>query len=114
VRSSNRISIAQRAECGHSVLILEAGPDHSAEAAAEFEVTQVPGLHAVSTENKSVSWRFFVDHYTKPDQLDPKRNENGKIFYPRATGIGGCTIHNAAGYAANMATESDQLWNAIY
>jgi choline dehydrogenase len=84
------------AEYGYSVLVLEAGPDHSQEHAEACEIIEVPGLHAASTENPKISWEYFVEHYENPTERDPKRNDaKGGIFYPRATGVGGCTIHNA-------------------
>lgn len=89
---------ARLAECRHSVLVLEAGPDHcSAQSSGRVrEVTSCPALHAPSTEDPDVSWEFFVDHYTTPVNPDPKWYAPGNgLFYPRATGIGGCTLHNA-------------------
>src|SRR5947209_13266221 len=104
---------ARLAEYGHRVLVLEAGPDHVAAAPATDpvrEVTSCPALHAPSTEREEVSWRFFVDHYAKPETPDPKWNAPGNgIFYPRATGIGGCTIHNAMITIVGPAADWDAL-----
>ncbi|MCA9064024.1 MAG: GMC family oxidoreductase N-terminal domain-containing protein [Planctomycetaceae bacterium] len=96
---------ARLASEGKSVLVLEAGPNQAAGKPndPEHEITRVPALHAASTEHEAVAWRYFVKHYEKqPDgvPLDPKwyhgKNESEQgIFYPRAAGIGGCTIHNA-------------------
>ena len=94
---------ARLAESGCSVLVIEAGGDHGADAptAGSREVSEVPSLHAVSTEKPELSWQFFVKHYTNPppaprpgDPSDPKDDGRG-IFYPRAAALGGCTIHNA-------------------
>ncbi len=70
------------------------------------EISRVPLLHGASSEHEELAWRFFVDHYQRdksgrlPDGIaeDPKRDAKNKIFYPRASGIGGCTIHNLACY----------------
>jgi len=91
---------ARLAERGFRVLVIEAGPRNSGVAAADpaYEVTEVPAFHGSSTERPEVSWEYPVDHFDKPPTPnDSKFDKNGfsKIFYPRATGIGGCTIHNA-------------------
>src|SRR6266704_2746513 len=70
---------ARLAEYGHSVLVLEAGPDQS-----QREVTKVPAFHGPCTENEDISWKFFVKHYPKPAQNDPKAEGHPGIFYPRA------------------------------
>jgi choline dehydrogenase-like flavoprotein len=94
---------ARLARDGFNVLVIEAGSDHSAEGGDGHEVSLVPGLHAVSTEHKALSWKFWVKHYNDPPAgKDPKCHpKDGKepppegIFYPRASGLGGCTVHNA-------------------
>jgi choline dehydrogenase len=92
---------ARLAEYGWRVLVLEAGPEQAPKT-PEHEITQVPVLHGPSTEHPEVSWRFFVKHYDHAAEADPKWHPRPEvypkgdgIFYPRATGIGGCTIHNA-------------------
>src|SRR5262245_26177651 len=83
---------ARLAERGWSVLVMEAGPDQI----AAQEITEVPVLHGPCSEHPEVSWEFFVKHYDRPANKDWKEDkQNGGIFYPRATGIGGCTAHNA-------------------
>jgi choline dehydrogenase-like flavoprotein len=87
------------------VLVIEAGSDSSAEldTAPAVEVSQAPSFHALATEHADLSWRFFVQHYADPPDgpglpagPDPKaRAEDGRIFYPRAAALGGCTVHNA-------------------
>src|SRR4051794_24246949 len=81
---------ARLAEHGHRVLVLEAGPGRLEDPAAPArEVSDVPALHGPSTEHPDLSWQFFVDHYSTPEEPDPKWNAKGNgIFYPRATGIG--------------------------
>lgn len=91
---------ARLAEYGLHVLLLEAGPrmDGLEPTASAREITEIPAMHGVSSEHPEVSWAYSVEHFAKPPEPDdPKRNKHGfpGIFYPRATGLGGCTIHNA-------------------
>lgn len=97
---------------GFKVLVLEAGPDHGDDAptAQAREVSDVPAFHGPATEHPDLSWRFFVKHYEKPEECDPKWNNNPPgIFYPRATGVGGCTIHNAMITVAGPPSDWDDL-----
>lgn len=99
---------------GHRVLVLEAGGKHDSGPARD--VSSVPVLHAVSTEHPDLSWEYFVKHYNQPptgddpkwhpDETDTTRNG---IFYPRASGIGGCTIHNAMVTVAGHDSDWDRL-----
>ncbi len=98
---------ARLAEAGHSVILLEAGGDPRAlqggdpnnpEINCLHEDYDVPVFHGLSTENKAMSWEFYVRHYSdqaqseKDSKFVPARNG---IFYPRAGTLGGCTAHNA-------------------
>ena len=102
---------ARLVERGFKVLVIEMGPKKPEKAAnAVVENTEVPLLHTETTEDPRHSLRFFVKHFDHdPDgSQDPKiyrppddatipgdhKDEEG-IFYPRAQGVGGCTIHNA-------------------
>jgi choline dehydrogenase len=102
------------AEAGFTVCIVEAGGN-----AGEKTVYQVPAFHGQSTEEPSMQWDFFVEHWEDKTQAakDPKRYEISKdqnksrveligenpknrkqregILYPRAGTLGGCTSHNA-------------------
>ena len=73
------------------VLLIEAGSDPSANTHY-----QVPGFHALATEDPKLRWDYFVEHFTNPNiaSKDPKRSGRG-IFYPRASALGGCTAHHA-------------------
>ena len=83
-------SLAQR---GHRVLLLEAGTDPG-----DRLTYQIPAWHALASEDPSMRWDYFVDHYDDPAQAgrDDKlvRNPDGSakgIWYPRGSGIGGST-----------------------
>ncbi len=100
---------ARLVEAGHRVLVIEAGSNAEAQPpqAPEREVSEVPALHAVASENPDLSWQFFVKHYTQnpggrpdskwhqPDVAAGEDETHAGIFYPRAAALGGCTIHNA-------------------
>jgi len=107
------------------------------------EVTRIPGYYAAASEDAKMSWMFSVRHYsnTVTQAEDKKYNEyvdpNSKgpilnkyfdrpggraqgIFYPRSSGIGGCTAHHAMitirpngkdwNYIANLT--GDASWSA--
>ena len=87
------------AQAGFSVCILEAGGDRG-----KNFTYQVPAYHGQSTEDPSMQWDYFVDHWSDPAKAkrDPKRYEDPSgaaqrkgIYYPRAGTLGGCTAHNA-------------------
>ncbi|HKP02649.1 MAG TPA: GMC oxidoreductase [Chthoniobacterales bacterium] len=86
------------------------------------EVTQVPGYYGAASEDAEMSWMFSVRHHDDTERqkkdakynqrpidpndpsreldkkyLDPHPGNKGKqgIFYPRSSGIGGCTAHHA-------------------
>jgi choline dehydrogenase-like flavoprotein len=110
---------------GKRVLVIEAGPDPAKvksvayPAAGTGEVTQVPGYYAAASEDAEMSWMFSVRHHDNDERqkkdekynqwvdpntggpLDPKYLDphpiKGKqgVFYPRSSGIGGCTAHHA-------------------
>lgn len=117
---------ARLAENGFRVLVLEAGGDPKALTGANPvsqganalpEDYDVPGFHALSTENEALRWDFFVRHYadTAQQKKDPKYREtfNGKqvdgIYYPRAATLGGCSAHNAMIFVAPHNTDWDQI-----
>src|SRR5262245_20442396 len=105
---------ANLAKAGFRVLVLEAGGD------AEPLTYQVPAFHPLASEDNDLSWKFYVEHYSRrvrrrghrtsfvPDEftgelrhpifLDGVVVDGAKrtgIFYPRAGTLGGCTAHNA-------------------
>jgi len=103
--------------------------------AAVGEVHDIPGYHAAATEDKEMSWQFSVRHFK--DDANQKKDEKynrlnakvdgtpyppeprfldggvsgrkGGIFYPRSSGIGGCTAH----HAMIVVAPNDKDWDHI-
>jgi len=112
---------ARLAEAGHSVFLLEAGGDPRALQGGDPntpagptlpEDYDVPVFHGLSTENRAMSWDFFVRHYS--DQAQQQKDckfvpEKNGIFYPRAGTLGGCTAHNAL----IMVYPHNEDWDAL-
>src|SRR5262245_39172127 len=99
-------------EHGCRVLVLEAGPDHlvSDRPGSAKEASLVPSFHGLSTEHPDMSWDFFVQHYENPPTgRDPKETVGKGILYPRSSGIGGCTVHNAMITIAGPEADWDDL-----
>ena len=95
---------ANLAVSGYRVLLIEAGSDPSS------YLYQVPCFNALASEDKAMSWEYFVHHYSEDEQRDDKYvPSKGGVFYPRAGTLGGCTAHNA------MITlvPHDSDWNGI-
>ncbi len=102
---------ARLAEAGMHVLVLEAGPDPLAEPGTTTPADYaVPVFHAQSSENPDMSWHHQVSHFDDPAQAraDPKAGD-GKLFYPRAGVLGGCTAHNAMIFLA----PADETWDEL-
>jgi choline dehydrogenase len=101
---------ANLALAGVKVHLIEAGDDKI------NDHYSIPAFHPLSTEDPLLSWEFFVRHYSddnRPDR-DPKYHDDDPrmpsgIFYPRATGLGGCTTHHAMITVA----PHDSDWDAI-
>jgi choline dehydrogenase len=94
----------------YRVLLIEAG-SHEAEDRDTPRTWNVPVLHGRASEDPAISWEYFVKHYADPklQQRDPKWHKDKSIFYPRSSGIGGCTVHNAM---VTMSGPADD-WDAI-
>ena len=119
-------------------------PNKDGERLIEGEVTRIPGYYGPASEDAEMSWMFSVRHYAddamqkedaKHDKnidpntggkipekyLDaPKKGRKQGVFYPRSSGIGGCTAHHAMitirpngkdwNYIANLT--GDASWSA--
>jgi len=90
-----RLALAKK-----KVLLIEAGPDPK----IAGEVYDAPLFHGASTEHPDLSWQFSVRHYAdnarqqadqKYDASHDDPSGSGGIFYPRSSGLGGCTSHHA-------------------
>jgi choline dehydrogenase len=117
---------ARLVERGYTVLVVEMGPEKpNPSAGARVENTDVPLLHTETTEDERHLLRFFVQHFNHDPagSLDPKvrrppdvpadapEDEQG-IFYPRAQGVGGCTIHNAMITICGQSEDWDEIAEA--
>jgi choline dehydrogenase len=114
---------ARLVERGYTVLVVEMGPRKpDPRPGAVVENTDVPLLHTETTEDPRHALRFFVKHFDNDPagSLDPKihrppagsrRDEEG-IFYPRAQGVGGCTVHNAMITVCGLSEDWDGLAEA--
>ena len=93
------------AQAGYSVCLMEAGSPGTAPDLLQEMALPIENLDV--TADPRVAWSYFVRHYA--DQAQQERDskfvsaENG-ILYPRASTIGGCTVHNAlmAVYPSNV------------
>ena len=104
---------ARLVEAGMRVFVLEAGGDARWTCGPGLpDEYDVPGFHAFACENPAIKWDFRVRHYSDEKQqardfkYDP---DAGGVLYPRASGLGGCTAHNAMIYV--LPHESD--WDHI-
>jgi choline dehydrogenase len=109
-------------ERGYTVLAVEMGPEKPTKPQdSEVEDTEVPLLHSETTEDDRHSLRFFVKHFDEDPagSTDPKvhqtsgppSDEDG-IFYPRAQGVGGCTVHNAMITVCGASEDWDEIAEA--
>ena len=100
---------ARLADAGKQVLVLEAGGDPvtSSDGAPPNRPQSadylVPAFHPFASENSGFRWNFWVRHYASTAQQEKdwryRRCWDGEmvdgVLYPRASGLGGCTGHNA-------------------
>jgi choline dehydrogenase len=100
---------ARLAEAGQRVLLLEAGDDPTRPADETSQIRplssdyMVPAFHPFASEHPALRWDFWVRHYESTAQQERdwryRRYWDGEIvdgvLYPRASGLGGCTGHNA-------------------
>jgi choline dehydrogenase-like flavoprotein/predicted acylesterase/phospholipase RssA len=117
------------AEAGKRVLLLEAGGDPK----VAGPVYDAPLFQAAATEHEELSWQYSVRHYEDDQRqradhkYEPRRDPShnafdetlpcsaprgsgkGGIFYPRSSGIGGCTGH----HAMIVVRPNDSDWESI-
>lgn len=81
---------------GYSVLLLEAGGHDT------NRLSTTPVFHAKASDDPLLNWSYFVKQYGEGGPNHPSDKMNSKyqaneqgIYYPRASGIGGCTRVNA-------------------
>jgi len=93
---------------GYKVVLMEAGP-----AAEDLNgLMSLPIFSPSVAANPEVAWNYYVRHYANETQqrADSKYvSAKGGIFYPRASTIGGCSVHNVLVMMA--ANNSD--WDGI-
>ena len=100
---------ARLAEAGRRVLVLDAGDDPvkpQNDASSDRPLPSdygVPAFHPFASEHPGLTWAFWVRHYasTAQQKKDWRYRESWDgeavdgVLYPRASGLGGCTSHNA-------------------
>jgi choline dehydrogenase len=88
---------ARLAEAGMTVLILEAGADPAVASDAGLpQDYEVPAFQAFASENKAMSWNFWVhDFGDDAERRGRVKPATPGVLYPRASTLGGCTAHNA-------------------
>ncbi|HET7435487.1 MAG TPA: GMC family oxidoreductase [Thermoanaerobaculia bacterium] len=104
------------AKNGYKVGLIEAGQ------MPEPPCYSVPVFHPFASEDPSLSWEFFVRHYSDLQQSERDNKfiaAKDGVFYPRAGALGGCTTHHAMitiyGHAEDwqriVDATGDQSWN---
>lgn len=84
------------ARAGYVVLLLEAGAHET------NRLSTTPVFHAKASDEALLNWSYFVKQYGESGPYGYTDRHNSKyqadkkgIYYPRATGLGGCTRVNA-------------------
>lgn len=83
---------ANLVEAGFSVLLLEAGSDHTC------PYYDVPIMQALASEDDEMSWEYFVRHYADDEQQQRDSKfvpEEDGVLYPRGGTLGGSTAVSA-------------------
>ena len=126
---------ARLVERGFVVLVVEMGPGQPDPTAPppvkypdgrDLESSTVPLLHLATIEDPQVALRYFVrhrdpalgpsadplDHTAAPDFAGPHPEDESGTYYPRAQGLGGCSLHNAMITVCGPSEDWDQLTEA--
>lgn len=82
---------------GFTVLLLEAGGKET------NNLSKTPVFHAKASEDALLNWSYYVDRFAEEsryrafEKLNSKNQNHpdGSTYYPRASGLGGCTRVNA-------------------
>lgn len=81
---------------GFTVLLIEAGNSST------NALSKTPVFHAKASEDPLLNWSYFVDRFAKESRYKGYERMNSKfrtaengVYYPRASGVGGCTRVNA-------------------
>lgn len=81
---------------GFTVLLLEAGGSQT------NKISETPVFHAKASDDSLLNWSYFVQRYAKEEKFKMFELGNSKylkdqqgVYYPRASGVGGCTRVNA-------------------
>lgn len=115
---------ARLAEAGRRVLVLDAGDDplRPREKKLSDRPVQsdydVPAFHAFASENPELRWDFWVRHYActarQENDWRYRRTWDGEevdgVLYPRASGLGGCTGHNAMIIVRPTNADWNHIW----
>ena len=102
------------------VLVIEAGTDPLAGEASSAAHYCVPAFHPSASEDPWFCWNEYVSHFDDAAAMDDPKARNGKLLYPRAGALGGCTAHNAmiflvppdSDWDALAAESGDSGWSA--
>lgn len=97
---------ANLALAGFSVAVLEAGSNH------ECGYYDIPVMQAYASEDDNMAWNFYVSHYDDPQRgaRDSKWvADQGGIYYPRGSTLGGSTAISAMVHIGAQARDWDAL-----
>jgi choline dehydrogenase len=116
---------ARLAEAGRRVLLLDAGDDPARSSGGvspknrpAWSDYEVPAFHPFASENPEFRWNFWVRHYANAAQQQKdwryRKNWDGEavdgVLYPRASGLGGCTGHNAMIIVRPNSADWNHIW----
>ena len=94
------------AKAGYRVLLIDAGGDKAPPSST------VPAFHLATAESEEISWNFRVRQYREDrgaEENQRPHGQGGDVCYPRASGLGGCTLHNAMITMSGPADDWDSI-----